>query len=289
MTLYERYEGGSDGSLLFSDISTTLPVAMYQSFTTGTTSTNNSHLITSIELNLKKAGTPVSDLTIELREWDSSTSKPSSTVLASEVVAKTSVTTSFTWVNCGDFANYTLKPSTKYAIVVRAGINTSGNEYYWQNKNAGGYSGGGCGSSTSDGNSFNTEGDYGDVNFRINGNFWRSVITDYQAVSSKFGSDVNATAISETYLNDFVLHAESILNVRTRHDWTSEFNSLSDSTKYILSEIVSCLAAIKVINFDTSTIGSLSAQRRIENLFYDAEVLIEAIRDAEVQTFISSV
>jgi len=58
---------------------------------------SGNYTITSLKLKLLKVGSPPGDLTVEIRNWNSGTDKPTGTVLGSGTIPASSVTTSFIW------------------------------------------------------------------------------------------------------------------------------------------------------------------------------------------------
>lgn len=287
MALYERFEDG-DADDPFSDYSETDPVAISQSFTIGTTSTNQALLISAIHLHLKRLGGPASDLTIELREWDSTNNVPSNYILATESVISTDVETSLSWINCGDFGQTTLTANSKYCIVVRGGVNTTIDQYYWRVKASGGYSGGGNSSSTDDGVSFTAEGS-ADHNFRIYGVFWTSNIVSYLSVLSKIGQGASATAKGFEYANKFVEIAEGYVNALTRYDWGTNWNTLNTKARRLVEQAVSCLAAIDIIGYDYTGYGSrFEAREKIMELRNLANIALEALKDENIKAYIQA-
>lgn len=290
MTLYERYDviaSVVDG--LFSDESDTLPVAISQSFTVGTTSTNNAHVLNSVKIYIKKVGTPASDLTIEIREWDSTNSKPSSTVLASETVLKTAVGTSYAWVECGEFSNITLQKSTTYCLVVRGGVCTGANDYSWGCKTSDVYSGGAYNSSTDDGASFGALLSTQDQLFQVYGSYWTSNVVTYPQLMAKIGAGANATAKGIDYANEFTEIAEGYVNALTRYDWGENWGTLDSKSKKIVTQAVCCLAAIDVIQYDYTDYSSrFEAREKCAQLAMLADKAIMALSDQNVQTYIQA-
>ena len=76
------------------------------------------------------------------------------------------------------------------------------------------------------------------------------IFTNGTEVGYKAGAGASAVATTEAYTNAFILMAENYINARTLQDWSSNFNNLPATTKGILSDAASSLAAIYVINYD---------------------------------------
>lgn len=275
-----------------------------QSFTIGTVGTNQNFNLSEVQLYLSKTGTPAGNLSIDIWSCNQTTGRPEA-IISSGTIANSEIT-SFSWYSCTNFSPlFTFEKDKKYAVSIYTASSTDSNKINW-------------GSATEDyGTSYAYYGtqslpaledpignawiklstsqiwadesgtsDLNDFSFRVFGYSWGSVLTTYQDILDKAGADCNATAIAPDYCERYSTQAESVLNVLTRSNWSEKVSELSENKKFILSEIVSNLAAIKVINFDTSGIGSLDAQRRIENLSYDAENYIQELQKDEIKTFI---
>ena len=61
-------------------------------------------------------------------------------------------------------------------------------------------------------------------------------------VIRKAGTNVNATAITENYTNDFIYQAESYINVATKKNWSDAYSGSNVDVKGILTEASSSLA-----------------------------------------------
>ena len=98
-------------------------------------------------------------------------------------------------------------------------------------------------------------------------------IAEYQY---KIGVGANPVVSSEPYANVFIEQAESVINMISRKVFaadTSAFTALPVTTKHMLTEVASDLAAIYAIQFDMSGYSS-----RIE-----AEDMINILRDASLR------
>lgn len=89
-------------------------------------------------------------------------------------------------------------------------------------------------------------------------------------VQRKAGANASTTANTEAYINDFMTQAESIINVRTRYNWSDEFSGLNVDVKGILKEVASAIAATSVINYDMS--GFTSRQ--------EAETMLDVLNNS---------
>ena len=92
----------------------------------------------------------------------------------------------------------------------------------------------------------------------------------------KCGLGVSTIASTELYANSFIEQAESLINMICRKVFavsTAEFTALPVTTKHMLTEVASNLAAIYAIQYDMSGFSS-----RIE-----AEDMINILRDAALR------
>jgi len=92
----------------------------------------------------------------------------------------------------------------------------------------------------------------------------------------KCGLGVSILASSEPYANSFISQAESVINMICRKVFatdTAAFTALPSTTKGILTEVASNLAAIYAITYDMSGYSS-----RIE-----AEDMINILRDGALR------
>jgi len=92
----------------------------------------------------------------------------------------------------------------------------------------------------------------------------------------KAGANVSATSIAEAFANSYIQQAESLINVMCRKVFAAApaaFTALPTTTKYLLTEVASDLAAIYAIQYDMSGFTS-----RVE-----AEDMINILRDAALR------
>ena len=105
----------------------------------------------------------------------------------------------------------------------------------------------------------------------------------------KCGARASATYIAEAYANSFIAQAESVINLICRKVFavdTAAFTALPATTKQILTEAASNLAAIYAIQGDMSAIGRGEAEDRIVVL-RDAFLRdISLLRDKKLQGFL---
>ena len=103
----------------------------------------------------------------------------------------------------------------------------------------------------------------------------------------KFGSGANlVTGMTEANKNAAVLNAESVVNVLTRHNWTSSYANLGDGVKFILNEAAACWAAMDFAAYDTTSYASrIEAEDIINVNWAKFWKLIEALQDQKIKTF----
>lgn len=78
----------------------------------------------------------------------------------------------------------------------------------------------------------------------------------------KAGLGASAISSDDAYTNDFISQAESFINVLTGRNFSDSYTTLNADLKYILKEAASNLAAIYVLQYDTS---GITRQREAEN------------------------
>jgi hypothetical protein len=69
---------------------------------------------------------------------------------------------------------------------------------------------------------------------------------------------LNRSLSGANVVDEYILQAESIINVATKKNWSDTYSSLNVDVKYVLEHAAACLAAIEVINYDMSGYTSRS-------------------------------
>lgn len=106
-------------------------------------------------------------------------------------------------------------------------------------------------------------------------------------VQRKAGENASSTANVEAYINDFVSQAESLINVRTRKNWSDDYAGLNTDVKKILSQVASDIAATYVIQFDMSGFSSLrEAETMLDVLNNSINRGLQVLKDKNMETFI---
>jgi len=106
-------------------------------------------------------------------------------------------------------------------------------------------------------------------------------------VGYKCGANASATSKAEAYVNSYMTQVESFINVATNYNWSDVYPTLNVDVKGILKECASDLAAIYVINYDTSafTARSTEAQLMINVLYQRALDCIKILSEAANKKF----
>jgi hypothetical protein len=265
-----------------------------QTFTIGTVGTNTAFTMEEIKLHLKRTGTiGASDVIVELRNVAGGV--PTSVIAWGIMDCSAIATASFQWVGCNNLkGDSSVLASGTYAIVLNHLTASSTVKLTWNGQDGSIYAGGAAYQSKDGGSNWVTCASVGgavaaaDFEFQIYGDVFNGNLCTYSDVINKVGNGANSNATSVYIISNFVEQAESVVNVRTRKDWIAVYSTTDESVKYILNKIVSSLAAIEVINFDTSGYTSrLEAESMTQQLKGDAELLTYVLVDKNTQAFIN--
>jgi hypothetical protein len=107
----------------------------------------------------------------------------------------------------------------------------------------------------------------------------------------KAGANVNsnlnaANDTTFTYSNDFISQAESIINARTRKNWSDIYSTLNNDIKKILKQVASDIAATYCINYDMSGYTSrVEAETMLDVLNNSINRGLQLLKDKKVETF----
>lgn len=107
-------------------------------------------------------------------------------------------------------------------------------------------------------------------------------------VQRKIGANANSTANAEAYINQFIVEAENFINVHCRYNFTDNYASLNADVKSLLKMTAASLAAINVLNYDTSGIVSAEAQFRINVLWAQFQEGLKLLKEKPKQNFINN-
>ena len=107
-------------------------------------------------------------------------------------------------------------------------------------------------------------------------------------IQARCPSSVSATAKAIAATDIYILDVENIVNVMTKYDWSSAYASLSASVKYMLMDTAACLAAMYVINADTTGFQNQADAQTSLNFLRDRFMQnIDILKEIKVQEFIT--
>lgn len=230
-----------------------------QSFTIGTTGTNTTFTVSSVNIRIFKAGTP-GNLTIDIVETFQD-GLPKGAAISTGSIAVGSVTTSAAWYEIS-MSSATLKANGKYAIILSA-TTSAGNTYSWRADAGGGYGGGT--DLTFNGTVYAAGA--GDKMFEIVGGDYAGTLCTLANAINKAGANASTISTNETLVSDYVIQAESFINSATRKNWTDAYSTLNDDVKFLLNQITSSLAAIDIITYDMSGYSSRVEAESMINIY----------------------
>ena len=90
-------------------------------------------------------------------------------------------------------------------------------------------------------------------------------------VQRKVGAGVSSTSNTETFINQYMTEAESFINNVCGVNYSDSFSNLNVDKKGILKRWAVCLAAINVINYDTTGMNQREAETRMDVLHDEAQ------------------
>lgn len=106
-------------------------------------------------------------------------------------------------------------------------------------------------------------------------------------IQYKAGANASATSKAEAYTNSFIAQAESFINATTLYNWSDAYSTLNADVKALLKEAASNIAAMYVINYDTSGYTSLAEAQSMLNVLWDRAVLcMKLLEDLKTGDFI---
>lgn len=107
----------------------------------------------------------------------------------------------------------------------------------------------------------------------------------------QYKATVWASTVSntETYINSFMTQAESYINAVCCINFSDLYTTLNVDVKGLLKQAASCLAAIDVINYDTTGFpSSRAAETALDVLSDKAEKAIAQLKEKSVINFIKN-
>lgn len=100
------------------------------------------------------------------------------------------------------------------------------------------------------------------------------------AVLAKAGKNVSSEVVSgsllvgtDIYVDNYIKQAENLINTMSRVDWIAAFAGLSASTKLLLEQVCSDLAAMYAIQYD---MGGYTTRT-------EAETMLDVLRDSSLR------
>ena len=268
--IIESYTTGEDNSAGIGDVDTSTWKG--QTFTIGNTGTNIDVNISGVVMRISKTGSPAADFAISIRETGPD-GLPTGSDLSTGSITTSSITTSMTWISIS-LTNYALKKNTKYVLIGKAGANWDGsNNINWATDATSPTYGGGSRVNTSDAGVSWSETTTVDFLFQIKGGTYGGTLCTLADATAKAGLNADSTATNEALVSEYVLEAEGEINAESNNNWNGLYGALSDDVKYILTNIVSSLAAIKIIRYDMS--GYTSRE--------EAETMMDSLRDDAIR------
>ena len=109
-------------------------------------------------------------------------------------------------------------------------------------------------------------------------------------VEMKAGANCSATSKAESYVNFYMIQAESLINAASKYNFSDAYAALNADTKGILAEVASNLAAIYVIQYDMSGFTSRIEAEDMINILRDAALRgIALLKDKKVTDFVREV
>ena len=113
-------------------------------------------------------------------------------------------------------------------------------------------------------------------------------LTTSAAIISKAGANASAVAVASGALMALWCdQAEATFCMRTRKDWVTDLTSVTTNFKPMISDAVSDMAAIKVVNYDMSGYTSKrEAETILDVLDYNAKGIIKDLSQKEFQEVI---
>ena len=115
------------------------------------------------------------------------------------------------------------------------------------------------------------------------------VLTEVE-FTAKCGAKCSAISKATAYGQMYCLQAEALINCASRHVFASTiaaFAALPASTRYLLSEVTSDIAAIYAIEYDLSGFTTRTEAEDMINILRDAALRgLSILRDKKTQTFL---
>ena len=245
-----------------------------QTFTVGNAGTNSGFTLEKIRVLLHKenAGGEPPDLNWSVWDCEGGDQPVTKLNTTDHVMTSADAGASDIWTTL-DFSadNIKLSKDGVYAIVNDGTGLAANRTFVWRyDAGDGAYTGGGRGLSS--GFIVWTMTPADDLLFEVYSKYTGTLCT-YNNVVHKAGVNASSDVQAEGIISDFVEQAESLIIVATRENWLLNYSALTAVKKYLLNMMVSDLAAIYAIDYDTSGYSS-----RVE-----AEMMINVLRESSMR------
>ncbi len=240
-----------------------------QTFTIGNVGDNLTFNVSSVDVKIFKTGA-IQDVEVSITEILPDQSPDMNNIISTGTILAADIpTVTGAWKNA-IMTTAALKASTQYALVLGGQVTSAVIFISWrQDNNNGAYGGGNTWSRNGTTGVWAPEASVDDAMFQINGGNYAGTLCTLADARNKAGANASSTGSNESLVSDFVLQAESFVNVSTKKNWTDIYSTLNDDVKFILNQIVSNLAAIDIITHDMAGYSS-----RVE-----AETMINTYRE----------
>ena len=94
---------------------------------------------------------------------------------------------------------------------------------------------------------------------------------------------------AEAYINSYISQAESFINSYCRYNFSDNYSSLNIDKKGILKEVASNLAAIYVIQYDTSGFASRTEAEDMINILRDGALRgLAVLKEQAAKDFVNA-
>lgn len=111
-----------------------------------------------------------------------------------------------------------------------------------------------------------------------------------QDVLDECGANANDTYTAEAYTNRFIKKAEGYISALSNYDWVDNYSSVTTEGAEFLRNLVSQMAAIKVIKQDMSGFTSRQEVVTMLNVLYeDVDNSLEILKNTDIKRFIGKV
>jgi hypothetical protein len=107
-------------------------------------------------------------------------------------------------------------------------------------------------------------------------------------VQAKAGANASTTYNAESYINQFMTEAESLINCVTCYNWSDAYTTLNVDVQGILKLAASNWAAILVLNADPTGMSAREYETRLDVLTMGFNKAIQQLKEVSVKTFMKA-